>query len=307
MTISSLTNTTTTTLRFRRTLPSKMDSPTEPQYAKGLQANSGSTIPSKRKLSPKTSLHLDLSKLPPAVSPPAQATNTVLITNIQNLSLFEANQQSKIRAMIESTAPVHTWVPLKSFRRILASFATVEQATAVRAAWDRAGIEGERVRVFYGPTISEAQFNGAQHLALPDAGKLFFISPPPSPPHGWEMKLEDAPNKMVHADDLAEALENLHRHNPGWENADLDMSPVDYQEANARGATPLPPRAKRSRSSTLIYHPDEHGNSPNLPAIAVVDLCDEPEEDLDMMTPEKGARSIRAQTARPPIETMHES
>ena len=261
-------------------------------------------LSSRRKLSPRTSLSLDLSKLPPAMPAPPQVTNTVLITNLYNLGLFEAGKQSEIRAMIETTAPVHTWVPLKSFRRILASFATTEQATAVRAAWDGAGIHGERIRVFYGPTLSEAQFNGQQHLALPDAGKLFFISPPPSPPHGWEMRLEDAPNKTVHADDLVKALERLDRHRAGWENADVEMSPIDDEEAAAAGVS-SPPGAKRSRSSTLIYHPEEHGSSPNLPVIAVVDLCEEPEEDLGMMNGEKGPRQIMAHTARPPIETTH--
>lgn len=211
--------------------------------------------------------------------------------------------------MIETTAPVHTWVPLKSFRRILASFATNDQATAVRAAWDGAGIHGQRVRVYYGPCLSEAQFNQQQHLALPDAGKLFFISPPPSPPHSWESRVEDAPNRLVHADDLVEALENLQRHRTGWENADLEMSPVDDKEAVAEGvAAPVSAhRQKRSRSSTLIFHPEEHGSSPNLPAIAVVNLCDEPEENLDMMDTQKGPRNIMGQTTRPPIETMHDA
>lgn len=266
----------------------------------------GATTPPRKRLSPKTSLTLDLSKLPP-VAQPTQPTNTVLITNLQDASLFEAPKQSAIRSKIEMTAPVHTWVPLKSFRRILASFASADEASAVRRAWDNATIEGERVRVFYGPNLSQAQFNGPQHLALPDAGKLFFISPPPSPPASWEMKLEDAPNKLVHADDLAAVLEKLHRHSNEWElNADIAMTPLDDEEAGvspaAATAAPIQQRGKRSRSSTLIYHPDQHGSSPDLPAIAVMDLTDEP-EDVDM---DAGinTKPIMAHTARPPVELM---
>lgn len=146
---------------------------------------------------------------------------------------------------------------------------------------------GERVKIYFGQqTSTEAK---DEHLSLPDAGKLFFISPPPSPPHGWEMKLEGAPNKQVHAEDLAEALAKLHRkHQP-----DLPISPSSDSETYGR---------KRSASSTMIYHPEDHGDSPNLPAIAVEDFTDEPESlsPIDME-----GKPILAHTARPPVELMN--
>jgi len=145
---------------------------------------------------------------------------------------------------------------------------------------------GERVKIYFGqPTSIEAK---AEHLSLPDAGKLFFISPPPSPPLGWEMKLEDAPNKQVHAEDLAEALAKLH-HKP---RTDLPASPWADGEHDS-------PRRQRSGSSTTIYDPEEHGNSHNLPAIAVEDLTGTFEE-----THVDTEKPIMAHTARPPVELM---
>lgn len=143
---------------------------------------------------------------------------------------------------------------------------------------------GERVRVYFGhPTNIEQK---DEHLPLPDAGKLFFISPPPSPPHGWEMKLEDAPNKQVHAEDLAEALAKLH-HRP---RTDLPASP------NSDGGR----EGGRARSgSTTIYNPSEHGLSPNLPAISVEDMTGE--NDISPIEPEK---PILAHTSRPPVELI---
>jgi len=158
---------------------------------------------------------------------------------------------------------------------------------------------GERVRVYFGArTNIEAK---DEHLNLPDAGKLFFISPPPSPPHGWEMKLEDAPNKLVHAEDLAEALAKLH-HRP---RTDLPASPIsdgeggdvvrkDSTVGSVDGRT-------RSRSSTMIYDPAFHGGSPGLPAIEVSDLTGE--EDVSPIEQEK---PIMAHTSRPPVELMEE-
>lgn len=146
---------------------------------------------------------------------------------------------------------------------------------------------GEPVKVYFGhPTSIEPK---DEHLNLPDAGKLFFISPPPSPPHGWEMKLEDAPNKQVHAEDLAEALAKLH-HRP---QTDLPASPTsDRGERSGRA---------RSGSSTTIYHPNDHGCSPGLPAISVEDLTGENE-----ISPIEQEKPILAHTSRPPVELMQE-
>jgi len=134
------------------------------------------------------------------------------------------------------------------------------------------------------PTSIEAK---DEHLNLPDAGKLFFISPPPSPPHGWEVKLEDAPNKQVHAEDLAEALAKLH-HRP---RTDLPASPVSDGE--------LEVVTRHRSSSTTIYNPNDHGCSPNLPAISVEDLTGESD-----FSPLEAEKPIYAHTSRPPVELM---
>lgn len=120
------------------------------------------------------------------------------------------------------------------------------------------------------------------------------------------MKLEDAPNKMVHADDLAEALAKL-RHQAGGTVS--PVSPVDSTMAGVEEKQPASSRGSRSRSATLIFHPSEHGASPELPCIAVDDFADEPEEDMtDSPSPVLASqpKPIMAHTARPPVELMNE-
>jgi hypothetical protein len=233
----------------------------------------------------KFGLTLDMSALPP-VAQPTSPTNTLLLTNLDNLDVFRPDNLLTIRKLIEDMAPVHAFAPLKSFRRIVVSFWDEDAAARVRPAFDGKTIMGDRCKVYFGqPTPVESR---DEHLALPDAGKLFFISPPPSPPHGWEMRLEDAPNKQVHADDLAEALAKLHGRRPAV--ADSPISPNGEQA----------PASSRSRSSTLIYRPSDHGDSPGLPAVVVEDMTDEPLA----MSPIDASRPILAHTMRPPVELM---
>ncbi|KAI0137251.1 BcRCN1, regulator of calcineurin [Xylariales sp. AK1849] len=249
--------------------------------------------PSSTRTSSRASLKLDLSNLPP-LTQPVTPTNTLLITNLGDLEIFRPDNLQTIRDLITQTAPVYTWSPLKSFRRIVCSFADEQEAIRVRQVWDGEAIMGERCRVYFGQH-TPLNFDQDQHLALPDAGKLFFISPPPSPPHGWEMKLEDAPNKQVHAEDLADALAKLHHRN---------IAPVDFM------SSPISPvegasATTRSRSSTLIFQPGEAtGSSPALPCIAVDDMTDSPVAMSPI--PIMAEKPIMAHTSRPPVELMAE-
>lgn len=240
-----------------------------------------------RRSSNTQNLSLDLSDIPPLVQP-TPPSNTLLFTNLQDRDIFHPDNLETIRGLIAQTAPIHAWSPLKSFRRIVVSFYDEASAIAVRKIWDGESILGDTVRVYFGAPTTVDMDAQDRHLALPDAGKLFFISPPPSPPHGWEVRLEDAPNKMVHAEDLAEALAKLHHHSHTA--ADSPTSPVD-------GSNGL---ATRSRSSTLLYWPVDHGTSPDLPAICLEDMSDEP-------SPIDQPRPIMAHTARPPVELMHDA
>jgi len=136
----------------------------------------------------------------------------------------------------------------------------------------------------------------AKHLAAPKLDKQFFISPPPSPPHDWESRLEEAPNKTVHAEDLAAALSKLHATVP---------TPVDtIMEDQSFAAGRI-----RSQSVTVVYHPDHHGSNPNLPAINVEDTefvespVESPAAESSMDT--NGANMGNGfHTARPPVELM---
>lgn len=236
---------------------------------------------SRRSSRPGTPLSLDLSSIPP-YQPPTPPSNTLLLTNLNDPQIFRPDNLQTIRDLINNVSLIHSFAPLKSFRRIIVSFYTQEAAIRIRQLLDNEPIMGESVRIYFGATTNIEVRD--EHLNLPDAGKLFFISPPSSPPHGWEVKMEDAPNKQVHADDLAEALAKLH-HRPSM--GDMPISPAT-SDADGR---------KRSGSCVTIYRPGVNGDSPCLPAIEVEDFT-------GGISPLVAEKPVLAHTARPPVELM---
>ncbi|KAL2872796.1 putative calcineurin binding protein [Aspergillus lucknowensis] len=269
--------------------------------------------------SSKPSLSLDLSTLPP-LSQPAPPTNTLLITDLNDLTLFQPSSLASIRAQLESIAPLNSFSPLPSFRRIVCSFHNASDAIQARKLLDGESLLNRPVRtkIYFGePTpLLGSDETGVKHklLEAPQVDKLFFISPPPSPPHGWVLRPEDPPNKEVHASDLAQALAQLKTEQSastaafaniyasGPYQADPD-TPMSLSSDKRTGSWPLP--QQRSRSSTLIYNPEEHGGSPNLPAVMVEDTSADPDDmDTEMSPIDMPVKQAPPKTARPPVELM---
>jgi hypothetical protein len=168
------------------------------------------------------------------------------------------------------------------------SFATTEDAISARQALDGENIMGDRVRVYFGEHTPLQPVD--QHLQAPEAKKLFFISPPPSPPHGWESRNEEPPNQVVVAEDLAHALARL-----SWE---------PKEDGGASGVEERLGRP-RSASSVLLFEP-EVDDKTDMPAISVDDYTDSDVE-RSPISPVLPLPSGMVHTARPPVELMHDA
>jgi Calcipressin len=299
------------------------------------------TVSQRRSASP---LSLDLTSLP-QLTQPSPPSNTLLITQLNDPKIFHPASLATIRQYITTLAPLHSFSPLKSLRRIVCSFYDIDSAIRIRQHLDGANLLGDvRARVYFGePTpIGEQK----KFLERPDAGRLFFISPPPSPPVGWEVREEGAPNKDVVASDLAEALGKLSgKIQRPLETDDMPVEQedkthmealVEGKEGESAANPPLRVTApvtndvvaskpssaggssatrNRSRSSTVIYDPEAHGDSPALPAVMVEDTTMNADEDddatdaaLDVDMDATGAladgKKIVAHTSRPPLELI---
>ena len=111
------------------------------------------------------------------------------------------------------------------------------------------------------------------------------------------MRNEDPPNKEVHASDLAHALSMLKTDQMQETYAD-PATPVSISSDKRTSSWPTTGSQQRSRSSTLIYNPEDHGGSPNLPDI-------DEDVDMDALSPiEMAVNQMPPKTARPPVELM---
>lgn len=116
------------------------------------------------------------------------------------------------------------------------------------------------------------------------------------------MRNEEPPNKDVYAEDLAAALANLHAR---YEEQPLSPADENMDDRKGDGGEREGKRVQsggrqRSGSSTVVYHPRDHGDSPNLPAVMVEDTTEEGEEEVSPLDGSVGM----TKTARPPVELM---
>lgn len=112
------------------------------------------------------------------------------------------------------------------------------------------------LRVYAGPRTPEAllihpSLQDNAHLPVPVTDKNFLISPPGSPPVGWEQIREDPPNADTLADDLMRALEGL-----GAANDEMSDDVVEERSSSATGS------GSSSRRETLILTAPEDESTP---------------------------------------------
>ncbi|CAI7644582.1 unnamed protein product [Penicillium glandicola] len=248
------------------------------------------------------SLSLDMANIP-ALSQPTPPSNTLLITDLHDLLVFQPPALEEIRNQITAVAPLNSFSPLPSMRRIVCSFHNDTDATAVRKLLDGKRLLNRAVypRIYFGEPTALLDGGRPKLLEAPQVSKI--------PPHGWVVRNEGPPNKEVHAMDLAHALSMLKTDQTQPEPSAIDpATPVSISSDKRTPSWPLAGSQQRSRSSTIIYNPEDHGGSPNLPAVMVEDMTLDIDEDVDMdaeMSPiEMSLKQMPPKTSRPPVELM---
>ncbi|KAG6900356.1 hypothetical protein C0993_011987 [Termitomyces sp. T159_Od127] len=158
------------------------------------------------------------SSLPPEYP---QQTNTITVTRVPK-DFFHPVLLDLLRGHFATYGEINRWAPLPGFGRIIIVYRFEDNAESAKQHCDRIVIQRSQdgseveLRVYradpnpltnediFGTTIPEDNY-----LRPPAVEKNFLISPPGSPPVGWEQIREDPPNANPLADDLMHALQKL--------------------------------------------------------------------------------------------------
>jgi len=126
-----------------------------------------------------------------------------------------------LRDHFASFGDINQWVPLQGFGRVIIVYESAHHAETAKIHCDPIVIDGPHteseivLRVYRAdpnplvPRGERSWIPNTSYLQPPAIEKNFLISPPGSPPVGWEPIKEDPPNATPLADDLIMALRKL--------------------------------------------------------------------------------------------------
>ncbi|KAG2185422.1 hypothetical protein INT44_002213 [Umbelopsis vinacea] len=227
-------------------------------------------------------------------TPESIATNTLTIPDIPK-EFFECPQVFEdLRNFLQMYGPLHTFVAIKGFARIMAVYAETTSAMSAKSELDKTEVYWRKstpesaeieivqfiaddeqppttlsdehflLRLYYGQVsvwpmninflkglligVTEQHTNidpdsATVLLQVPELEKNWLISPPGSPPVGWQQIREDPPNRTVLPHDLSHALMSLSDEMEDDEfrldaDAEFEAESMDNSEAESSSSTP---------------------------------------------------------------------
>nr|CAB3265491.1 calcipressin-1-like [Phallusia mammillata] len=155
--------------------------------------------------------------------------------NVHESVYTSENQRRAFEDLFCGIGPAQ-FIYLPSFRRVRINYETAQQATEARISLDQICFCGQSIGLYFGQLASSD--NTSTSLVPPVNEKTFLISPPASPPVGWQSKEESEP---VFNFDLISAL--------------VELTPGESHELH---------RATSSTPSVVVHicedHTDAQGN-----------------------------------------------
>jgi len=149
----------------------------------------------------------------PTATEDSMRTNTVVLTPLP-APFFHPRIMDALRGHFASHGKIRAWAPLRTFSRVIIVYESEDSADEAKTHSDGLHIDASPetpafvLRVFRADPTPVTPPGGA-HLRPPAIEKNFLISPPGSPPVGWEQVVEEPPNVTPLADDLIAALRKL--------------------------------------------------------------------------------------------------
>ncbi|KAL5490648.1 hypothetical protein ACEPAI_5482 [Sanghuangporus weigelae] len=151
-------------------------------------------------------------------------TNSLVVAHLPP-TFFHPSVLEALRSYFAVYGEIYAWAPIRSFARVILVYYSEDDAENAKLGSDGLRIEATStspetiIRVYRAdptPIISSSGSSSPSgtkfspfHLRPPAIERNFLISPPGSPPVGWEAAREEPPNNSPLADDLITALRRL--------------------------------------------------------------------------------------------------
>lgn len=268
-----------------------------------------------------------------------EPTDTIILVNLPQEVFQMPELASSLLDLLHAYGDMVRWTPLPSFGRALVQYKEVAGANRAKEALDKLLLpvieegdeEGEMdapptrktsdsgdtpaLRAYFGPHSSSLPVEGSSNLPVPATDRNFLISPPGSPPVGWEPVREDPPNTDTLADDLIKALGSLRDRGLGVESHSPRPLRMDDDEAgdgnaHAQRLPPppslvIPPSTAPARSSHPLATQRAMGDGEgfvSIPGVTVQSV--DPEADDDAGLDQRLNKGLSITGVKATVESM---
>jgi len=119
-------------------------------------------------------------------------TKSLIVTNVDLVVFTDALAKAEFESRFLVFDPDISFYYIRTFRRVRIDFSCRSLASAAKGSMDAAVIGGNTIHVYW-LRICAPSSAGDVFLAPPPLEKQFLISPPCSPPVGWEQPREGGP------------------------------------------------------------------------------------------------------------------
>lgn len=268
-----------------------------------------------------------------------EASNSLILVHVPKEVFTYPALAASLLDLLYAFGNLASWTPLPSFQRALIVYEEIEGARRAKEALDKLSLplinedstseeildettkiedtpadalddsSKNTLRAFYGPmTVVSIPGDGNEdgHLAVPATDRNFLISPPGSPPIGWEPIKEDPPNRETLADDLIRALGSLrdkglgvHSHQPEALKSDITFD-QETEKVLPPPSLIIPPSQARISSR----HPLAKGNSQEIISIPGVTVQSMDSEEGEASLDERLNKGMSISSVKATVDSM---